>query len=228
MREQPSTHFEAELKTLREMVLRMGGLVEDMIARSIRSLVERDSGLAEAAIASDGRVNTGEVETDELCVQLIALHQPMARDLRFITTAMKIVTNLERIADLAVNISERALELNREPTLKPYIDIPKLADHTQKMLKEALDAFVTGDTKLALRVCQDDDFVDDLNDQIYRELLTFMIEDPRTISRATKISFVSKYLERIADHATNIAEMVVYMVEGRDIRHLYPDGATSD
>jgi phosphate transport system protein len=192
-----------------------------MMANSIRSLVARDSELAIETIAADHLVNRLEVEIDEFCVELLALHQPMARDLRFITTAMKIVTNLERMADLAENICERAVELNSEPIVKPYIDIPRMAEHAQKMLKEALDAFVTGDTKLAIKVCEDDQFIDDLNDQIYRELLTFMIEDPRTIARATKITFVSKYLERIADHATNIAEMVVYLVEGRDIRHLY-------
>ena len=191
------------------------------MANSIRSLVARDSELAIETIAADHLVNRLEVEIDEFCVELLALHQPMARDLRFITTAMKIVTNLERMADLAENICERAVELNSEPIVKPYIDIPRMAEHAQKMLKEALDAFVTGDTKLAIKVCEDDQFIDDLNDQIYRELLTFMIEDPRTIARATKITFVSKYLERIADHATNIAEMVVYLVEGRDIRHLY-------
>ena len=221
MPESQDTHFLSQLKDLREMVLRMGGMVEEMIANSIRSLVARDSELAIETIAADHLVNRLEVEIDEFCVELLALHQPMARDLRFITTAMKIVTNLERMADLAENICERAVELNSEPIVKPYIDIPRMAEHAQKMLKEALDAFVTGDTKLAIKVCEDDQFIDDLNDQIYRELLTFMIEDPRTIARATKITFVSKYLERIADHATNIAEMVVYLVEGRDIRHLY-------
>lgn len=221
MPESRDTHFQSQLKTLREMVLRMGGMVEEMIAKSIRSLVERDSELAVETIAVDHQVNRLEVETDEFCVELLALHQPMARDLRFITTAMKIITSLERMADLAVNISERAVELNREPIVKPYIDIPRMADHAQKMLKEALDAFVTEDTQLAVKVCEDDQFIDDLNDQIYRELLTFMMEDPHTIGRATRITFVSKYLERIADHATNIAEMVVYLVEGRDIRHIY-------
>jgi len=220
MQDRVDKHFEAQLKLLRETVLRMGGIVEGMIARSINSLVERDSELADSVIASDEKVDRMEIEIDEICVDLLALHQPVARDLRFITTAMKIGANLERIADLAVNIAERALELNLEPTLKPYIDLPRMADHAQKMLKDALDSFVTGDTRLAVKVCRDDQLIDDLNNQIYRELLTFMMEDPRTITRATKISFVSKYLERIADQATNIAEMVVYIVEGRDIRHL--------
>ncbi len=220
MQDRVDKHFETKLKLLRETVLRMGGIVEGMISRSINSLVERDSELADSVIASDEKVDRMEIEIDEICVDLLALHQPVARDLRFITTAMKIGANLERIADLAVNIAERALELNLEPTLKPYIDLPRMADHAQKMLKDALDSFVTGDTRLAVKVCRDDQLIDDLNNQIYRELLTFMMEDPRTITRATKISFVSKYLERIADQATNIAEMVVYIVEGRDIRHL--------
>jgi phosphate transport system protein len=213
--------FEEHLKVLRETLLRMGGLVEEMITRSIKALVERESELAEEVIASDERIDRLEVEIDGICVELLALRQPVARDLRFITIAMKISTDLERIGDLAVNISERVIELNREPALKPYIDLPRMAGHAQKMLKEALDAFVNDDTKLAMKVCADDKFIDDLTVQIYRELLTYMMENPLTIARATKISFLSKYLERIGDHATNIAEKVVYMVEGRDIRHRF-------
>jgi phosphate transport system protein len=139
--------------------------------------------------------------------------------LRFIVKGTKIVTDLERMGDLAVNICERALELNKEPTLKPYIDLPRMAEKAQFMLKEALDAFVREDTEIALKVCQDDQLIDDLNNQIFRELLTFMLEDPRTISRAIRISFISKYIERIGDHATNIAEDVIYMVKAEDIRH---------
>ena len=141
-------------------------------------------------------------------------------DLRFITTAMKLVTDLERIGDLAVDICERAMELNLEPQLKPFIDIPRMADISMQMLKGALDAFVNRDSKLAQEVCARDDEVDNLNVQIFRELLTFMVEDSHTISRAVRISYISKYLERIADHATNIAEMVVYLVEGKIIRHM--------
>jgi phosphate transport system protein len=150
----------------------------------------------------------------------LALHQPAGRDLRFITTGLKITTDLERIGDMAVNICERALELNQEPQLKPYIDIPRMARISQRMIRESLDAFVRDDTELALKVCKDDDEVDQLNAQIFRETLTFMLENAQTISRATKISSISKYLERIADHATNIAEMVVYMVKGKSIRHM--------
>lgn len=212
-------HFDEELKALKEKILRMGGMVEEQIAHSIKSLVDRDSDLARRVIENDHRVNAMDVEIDEDCLSLIALHQPMARDLRFLTTAMKISTELERMSDLAENISERAVELNEEPLLKPYIDIPRMAEHAQRMVKETLDAFVNQDSGLARKVCRDDDFMDNLNHQIFRELLSFMIEDPRTTARAIRISFISKYLERMADHATNVAELVVYLVEGKIIRH---------
>jgi phosphate transport system protein len=215
-------HFDEELKILKEKILQMGALVEDQIRNSIKSLVDRDSDLARQVIVNDHRVNAMDVEVDEDCLRLIALHQPMAKDLRFITTAMKISTELERMSDLAENIAERAIELNEEPQLKPYIDIPRMAEHTQRMVKEALDAFVNRDAALARKVCTDDDFVDDLTHQIFRELLTYMIEDPHTISRAVRITFVSKYLERMADHATNVAELVVYLAEGKIIRHTNP------
>jgi len=182
--------------------------------------VERDTQLAERTIENDHVVNGLEVEIDELCLKVLALRQPAASDLRLITTAVKIITDLERIGDMAVNVCERVLELNEEAPLKPYIDIPRMAEAAQRMLKESLDAFVNGDTDLATKVLVEDDFVDDLNRQIFRELLTFMMEDPNTISRAMKILFISKYIERIADHATNIAEMVVFMVKGKVIRHI--------
>lgn len=215
-------HFDEEQKTLKEKILRMGGMVEEQIAHAIKSLVDRDSNLAREVIARDRRVNALDVEVDEDCLRLIALHQPMARDLRFLTTAMKISTELERMSDLAENIAERAVELNEEPLLKPYIDIPRMAEHTQRMVKESLDAFVNWDSQQARKVCGDDDVIDDLNHQIFRELLSYMIEDPHTITRAIRISFVSKYLERIADHATNVAELVVYLAEGKIIRHTGP------
>jgi len=218
-REHFSAAYDTELNDLRQRLLTMGGLVEVMIADSIRALVERDSDLAERIIAMDHEVNTHEVAIDEKCLELLARRQPAARDLRFITLALKIVTDLERIGDQCANIAKRARELNEDQPLKPYIDIPRMAYATEIMLKEALDAFVRGDAELAIKVCKDDSFVDDLNVQVQRELLTFMIEDPSTISRALKITYVSKYLERIADHATNIAEMVIFMVKGKDIRH---------
>ena len=212
-------HFDDELKSLKEKILRMGGLAEEQVQGSLRALIERDSDLARKIIADDRQVNTLDVEVDEDCLRLLALQQPTARDLRFITTAMKISTELERISDLAENICERAIELNEEPQLKPYIDIPRMANWSLRMVKEALNAFVTGDANLARKVCTDDDFVDDLTHQLFRELLSFMLENPKTITRAIRITFIAKYLERIADHATNVAELVVYMVEGKIIRH---------
>ena len=218
--EHTDKRYEEELKKLREEILYMGGMVEDQIQKSIKSLVERDSKLAELIIERDHEVNRLDVDIDDICVRLLALHQPAGRDLRFITTGLKITTDLERIGDMAVNICERALELNQEPQLKPYIDIPRMARVAQRMIRESLDAFVREDTELSLKVCKDDEEVDQLNSQIFREVVTFMIDDPHTINRAIKISSISKYLERIADHATNIAEMVIFMVKGKSIRHL--------
>jgi len=212
-------HFDQELLDLKEKILRMGSLVEEQVQGALRALTERDSDLARKIIANDRQVNTLDVEVDEDCLRLLALQQPAARDLRFITTAMKISTELERISDLAENICERAIELNEEPQLKPYIDIPRMANWSLRMVKEALDAFVNHDATLARKVCTDDDFVDDLTHQLFRELLSFMLENPQTITRAIRITFIAKYLERIADHATNVAELVVYMVEGKIIRH---------
>ncbi|TAL22746.1 MAG: phosphate signaling complex protein PhoU [Nitrospirae bacterium] len=215
-----ATAFEKELADLKEKVLKLGSLVEKAIIDSIKALVERDSKLAVKVIDKDPEVNALEVEIDEECIRLIALRQPRAGDLRLITTAMKITTDLERIGDLAVDISERALELNEEPQLKPYIDIPRMAEIAQGMVRDSLDAFVKRDSSLARDVLTRDDLVDNLNWQVFNELLFFMIQDPKTTSRAVKITYISKYLERIADHATNIAEMVVYLVEGKIIRHM--------
>jgi len=212
-------HLDDELKSLKAKILRMGGLVEEQVQGALRALVERDADLARKIIDNDRLVNTLDVEVDEDALRLLALQQPAARDLRFITTAMKISTELERISDLAENICERAIELNEEPQLKPYIDMPRMANWALQMVKESLDAFVSGDSDLARRVCANDDFVDDLTHQLFRELLSFMLENPQTITRAIRITFIAKYLERIADHATNVAELVVYMVEGKIIRH---------
>lgn len=218
--EHTDKRYGEELKKLREEILYMGGLVEDQIQKAVKTLVDRDSELAQVIIERDHEVNRLDVEIDDICIKLLALHQPAGRDLRFITTGLKITTDLERIGDMAVNICERALELNQEPQLKPYIDIPRMARVSQRMIRESLDAFVREDTDLALKVCKDDDEVDQLNVQIFRETLSFMLENAQTISRATKIASVSKYLERIADHATNIAEMVIFMVKGKSIRHM--------
>ena len=212
-------HFHEELEALKQTLLAMGGLVEDQIRRAMKALLERDDALAREVIERDRQVNTYDVEVDEQCVSLLALHQPAAGDLRFITTAMKIVTDLERIGDQAVNIAQRVLELNREPQLKPYIDLPRMAERAQRMVKESLDAFVARDTALARQICGEDAEVDALKEQIFRELLTFMMEDPRTIPRAIRVILISRFMERVADHATNIAEMVVYLVEGKMVRH---------
>jgi phosphate transport system protein len=212
-------HFHEELDHVKEKILRMGSLVEDMVESAVAALVDRDSHLAEETIAADAKTDALEVEVDEACMRLLALHQPAAGDLRFITTAMKISTDLERMADQAVNISQRVIELNEEPQLKPYIDIPIMSGLAQKMVRESLDAFVRKDAALARQVVEADNKVDALKNQVFRELLTFMMEDPRTIPRAIRLILVSRHLERVADHATNISEMVVFLVEGKNIRH---------
>lgn len=212
--------YEEDLRSLRADLLKMGGLVERQIAEAIESLVNRDTEQARQTIARDAEVNRMDIDSDERCIRLLALHQPAAGDLRLITTGLKITTDLERIGDNAVNICERVIELNDEPQLKPYIDLPRMAAIAQTMVKDSLDAFMREDTELARQVIARDDEVDLLNYQMYRELLSYMAEDPTTIGRATRILFISKYLERIADHATNIAEMIVYMVKGRTIRHM--------
>ncbi|MGZ8423200.1 MAG: phosphate signaling complex protein PhoU [Nitrospira sp.] len=215
-------HFDQDLAHLKRQLLAMGSLVEAQIEQALKALVDRDSDLAVSVVEQDHDVNALDVEIDDLCIQLLALQQPTARDLRFITTGMKISSELERMGDLADNIAQRALELNLEPQLKPYIDIPRMASWTMRMVKECLDAFVNSDPILARKVCADDDFVDDVNEQLFRELLSFMLENPATITRAIRLTFVAKSLERIADHATNIGELVVYMVEGKNIRHIAP------
>ncbi|PIS38152.1 MAG: phosphate transport system regulatory protein PhoU [Nitrospirae bacterium CG08_land_8_20_14_0_20_52_24] len=214
--------FDEELMKLKEKVLKMGALVETAMKDAVTSLVERSSELARKVIENDHKVNALDVEIDEECIRLLAIRQPRAGDLRFITTAMKITTDIERMGDLAEDIAERAVELNEEPILKPYIDIPRMAEIAQGMTRDALDAFVRKDKKLAMDVIMRDDEVDLLNVQVFNEVLLFMIRDPHTVSRATRITYVSKYIERIADHATNIAEMVIYLVEGKIIRHTLP------
>jgi len=214
-------YFHEELGQIKEKVLRLGSLVEAMVENAVASLVDRDVRLAEETIAADRKVDHLEIEIDEACIRMLALYQPAASDLRFITTAMKISTDLERAADQAVNISQRAMELAEESQLKPYIDIPLMSQLSQKMLRESLDAFVRRDAGLARAVIEEDNKVDALKTQVFRELLTFMMEDPRTIRRALHLILVSRHLERVADHATNIAEMVVFLVEGKNIRHAF-------
>jgi len=218
----PQRHFDEELAELKTKLVHMASLAEDQIDKALAALVKRDSALACRVIEQDHKVNALDVEIDEDCIRLLALHQPAARDLRLVTTAMKISTELERISDLAENVCERTIELNEEPQLKPYIDIPRMGNLARIMVKESIDAFVKDDSALARKVLAHDDLVDELMEQVFRELLSFMIEDPHTISRAIRLSFIAKYIERVADHATNIAELVVYLVEGKIIRHTTP------
>jgi phosphate transport system protein len=211
--------YEKELKDLRDRLLAMGGRVESQLAESIRAVVERDAELAERVKLADAEVNRLEVEIDDACRRILALRQPAASDLRFIATALKIVVDLERMGDLAVNIAERALELSRVPPLHPLHDLDSLASLTQTQLKRALDAFVEADPDAAEEVIAGDDLLDALYLKIFNELLATMMEDSRTIRRATSLMFVAKHLERFGDHCINLAEMVVYMVRGTDVRH---------
>jgi phosphate transport system protein len=215
-------HYSEQLAGLRELVLRMGGLVEQMTRRVVQALVERDVGILPEVLAMETQVNQLHIEIDEMCIELIALRQPAAVDLRFIAAAMKINTDMERIGDQAINITERAEVLLTVPPLKPLIDIPRMADIAQEMLKASLDAFVNGDDALALETIRRDDEVDQLKDQVFRELLTYMMADPSTIPRAMELILVSRHLERIGDHATNICEDVIFMVKGKDVRHQGP------
>jgi phosphate transport system protein len=211
--------FDEESTVLKQRILRMGALVETQVANAIKALVDRNAELARSVIDTDHEVNAFDVEIDEECIKLLALHHPTAGDLRIITTTMKISTDLERISDLAEDICERVLELGEEPKLGLYDDIPLMADRARTMLKEALDAFVNRDAQLARAVCRSDDPVDELTAQVFRQAVSYMTGHPQTISRAIRVTFIAKYLERIADHATNVAEMIVYMVEGKMIRH---------
>jgi phosphate transport system protein len=213
------THFQEQLETLKESLLKMAALVEEAINDSVQSLVKRDSDLVQKTMELENRINAMDIEIEETCLTLLALRQPMAIDLRFITSAMKINTDLERMGDQAVNIAERAVSLNQEPPLKPYLDIPRMAEIVQSMVRDVLDSFVKRDSNLARSVCARDDLVDGLNQQVFRELLTFMISDPTTIQRAVHLMIVCRCLERIADHATNIAEDVIFVVDARVIKH---------
>ena len=211
--------FDEELKGLSEKLLNMAGRVEESIALSVKSLKDRKEELARDVLVREEKINILEIEIDESCMKLLALRQPMAGDLRFITSAMKIAAELERMGDQAVNIAERSLELIKQPQLKPLIDIPRMAVMAQDMVRDSLNAFINRDELLARSVCERDDDVDCLNDQVFRELLTYMMEDPGTINRAVDLILVGRHLERIADHATNIGEDVIYMVKGKTIKH---------
>ncbi len=212
-------HFDKDIQALMETLLRMGALVEEQISLAVQALQERDSDLAERVIEADDAIDLMELEVDREVLELIAKMQPAARDLRFAAGVMKIAPELERIADLAQDVAERVLELNREPALAPTIEVPRLASIAQDMVRGALDALVRRDPVLARNIIARDDEIDALTEQSFRELLTYMLEDPRTISRAIRLTFLGKYFERMADGATNICEMVVYMVEGKVIKH---------
>jgi len=211
--------FEAELRMLRDRLLAMGGLVEKAIAASVRAMIERDGDLAEQVKTKDREINRMEVEIDGICRRILALRQPAASDLRFITTALKIVVDLERMGDLAVNVAERALDLNKAPPLGPMHDFVRIADLAEEHLKGALDAFVTNDAVKAEQVMGSDDIVDALYLKIFNDMILLMMEDSKNIRRATSVMFAAKHLERFADHAVNVAEMVIFMVRGQDVRH---------
>lgn len=211
--------FETDLADLRERLLTMGARIESAIARSMQGLTDRETKLCTSVIDGDAEVNRLEVDIDERCRRILALRQPAASDLRLITTALKIVTDLERCGDLAVNIAERARDLNEAPPMPPSNTLPRLAELAQGQLKKALDAFVKADVALADTVLKEEAMLDTLFLQLFNEMLTLMMEDPKYIRRATALMFIAKHLERVGDHATNVAEMVVYMVKGTDIRH---------
>jgi phosphate transport system protein len=221
-------HRDQELEQIRKTLLRMGGLVERQLREAMQALVERDGARCAAVIRADDEVDALQKEIDGLCSGALALQQPMAVDLRFLVSTMKIATDLERMGDSAVNVAQAAEILNQEPPLKPYIDLPRLAQITQEMVRDALDSFVRRDARAALDVCRRDDDVDGLYKQLFRELVTYMAEDPRNITRALHLLLVARNYERIADHATNIGEDVIFFVEGRDIRHTGPGAATSN
>src|SRR6185503_11746609 len=218
-RQHTSKEVEQQLRALKDKLLLMSHHAEKMIADSIRALVERRPSLAEDVIKSDDTMDQLELVIDNMCYEILALEQPVARDLRFIATALKIVRDIERIGDIAVNIAERATELIQEPEMKRLIDLPIMAEASQRILKDSLDAFVNSDAELAEKVIRDDQFIDDCYEQIFRELLTYMMEDTKYISRALKVIFIAKHLERVGDHSSNIAEMVIFLVRGQDIRH---------
>jgi len=220
MTERVHRHFEDVLDELKERVLRLGGLTEQAIGRAVRCLVDRDSELARRVIEDDNAIDGLELQIDDLCVEALARYQPMAGDLRFITTAMKITSDLERIADHACNIAERALELNEEPQLKPLIDIPLMANQAQEMVRSSLDCFVRRDAEGAKATIRLDRELNQRMEQVFRELLSYMIEDPRNVSRAIRLTFVAKYFERIGDMAKNICEQVVFMAKGEVIKHM--------
>ncbi|MGP8154521.1 MAG: phosphate signaling complex protein PhoU [Smithella sp.] len=222
-RRHTSSHYEVELQEIKNGLIYIGALTEKAIQNAMKSLSERNSEIAHKVIKDDDEIDKLDAEMEERCIRNLALRQPTANDLRFITTAIKITGHLERIGDMAVNIAEKAIQLNEEPRLKPYIDLPRMADLVVEMVNNSLDSFIRNDLNIAEKVRQTEQITDDLNEQIFRELLTFMMEDSKCIHRALLIMHVSKNLERIADHAKGIADMVTYMVTGENVRHQTKD-----
>jgi len=214
-----SLHYEKELQEIKNNLIYLGAVTEKAIQNAMQSLSERNSNMARKVIKDDDEIDKMDSDIEERCIRILALRQPTAIDLRFITTAIKITGHLERIGDMAVNIAEKAIQLNEEPILKPYIDLPRMADLVGEMIKDSLDSFIRNDLNMADKVRRTEQVTDDLNEQIFRELLTFMMEDSKTIHRALMIMQVSKNLERIADHTKGIADMVTYMVTGENVRH---------
>lgn len=218
-RRHTSSHYEKELQEIKNRLIFLGAITEKAIQTVMRSLLERNSEMAEKVIKDDDELDRLDTELEEKCIRILALRQPAAVDLRFITTAIKITGHLERIGDMAVNIAQKVIQLNQEPQLKPYIDLPRMADLVSAMIRNSLDSFINKDLSLTAQVRQMEQLTDDLNEQIFRELLTFMMEDSKSIHRALLIMQVSKNMERIADHAKSIADMVTYMVTGECVRH---------
>jgi phosphate transport system protein len=216
-------HLQEELDLLKSRLLEMGGLAEERVRRAVEALAERDVALIDAVLAGDEPVNGLHIEIDDRCLKILALHQPVAADLRAVMAAVKINTDLERVGDLAVNIAEAAKRYVLHPPVKRLIDIPRMGDIAQVMLRDALDSYVNRDVALAQQVLNQDDELDALKTQIFRELLTYMLQDPGTIEAALDLILVSRHLERIGDHATNIAEDVIFMVSARDVRHHAPE-----
>ncbi|HUH64843.1 MAG TPA: phosphate signaling complex protein PhoU [Syntrophales bacterium] len=214
-----SAHYDQELREVKEGLLYLGALTEKAIERAIKALTDRDAALAHNVICDDSTIDRLDVELEEKCIRMLALRQPTARDLRFITTAIKINGHLERIGDMAAKIAQKSIILSEEPPMKPYIDIPRMAEIAREMIRKSLDALVKEDAELAHMVRAEDETIDNLNEQVFRELLTFMMENPKTVHRALIIMQISKSLERISDHAVGIADMVLYMVTGKIVRH---------
>jgi len=228
MNEKHPRHFQEELEGLKTRLLEMGGLAEERVRRVMRAVVERDTALVDGVIADDAAINVLHIEIDDRCFKLLALHQPMAVDLRSIVAAVKINTDLERVGDLAVNIAEAVRRYLRHPPVKELIDIPRMAEIAQTMLRDALDAFVRRDVTLAQGVLAADDSLDALKTQVFRELLTYMLSDPHTIEPSLDLILISRHLERIGDHATNVAEDVIFMVSARDVRHAAHEADETD